>query len=201
MLGLMHFQIRFATGQDAPGIRAIYAPFCERTAVSFETSAPSVAEMAGRIRKITAQFPWLVCVGGNDVVGYAYASSHHERAAYRWAANVAVYIAEGKHRRGIGRALYTALLQLLDAQGYFKACAGITLPNPGSVGLHEAMGFTPVGIYRGVGHKLGAWHDVGWWQLTLRPEIANPPAPVTLRETDATARQAALAAGTARLRG
>lgn len=190
-----------AAERDAADIRAIYAPFCERTPTSFETHAPTLEEMEQRIQKITAQFPWLVCETDGAVAGYAYACPHRERAAYRWAADVAVYTGEGQRRTGIGRALYTALFQILRAQNHFKAYAGITLPNPGSVGLHEAMGFTPVGIYRGVGHKFGAWHDVGWWQLALQPEVANPPEPRGVHAVQPTADwRAALDAGMKLLR-
>ena len=112
-------------------------------------------------------YPFLVADDGGQVVGYAYAGPHNDRAAYRWSANVSVYVDPSRHRTGIGRSLYRALLALLAAQGYRQAIAGITLPNAGSVGIHEAAGFTIVGIYRQVGWKLGAWHDVSWWQLTL----------------------------------
>jgi phosphinothricin acetyltransferase len=169
--------LRLANERDAEQIRSIYAPFCERTAVSFEVAAPTLAEMQERIRKISAQYPWLVCEAAGQVVGYAYACAHRERAAYRWAVDVAVYIGEGRWRSGIGRALYTSLFKVLCLQGYHQAYAGITLPNPGSVGLHEAMGFTPVGIYRNVGYKSGAWRDVGWWALSLQPERAEPEEP------------------------
>ena len=140
--------LRLATEQDAPAIAAIYAPFCEASVVSFETAAPTPEDMASRIRTVTAQLPWLVLDDAGTVGGYAYAGRHHERAAYGWAVNAAVYIGEGYRGRGVGRALYTALFDVLRLQGYFKACAGITLPNPASVGLHEAMGFTLVGVYR-----------------------------------------------------
>ena len=188
--------LRMANEQDAAAIRAIYAPFCEGSATSFETSAPSLEEMQGRIRKITAQFPWLVCERAGEVLGYAYACAHRERAAYRWSVDVAVYVGECRRRLGVGRALYTALFRILVTQGYFKAYAGVTLPNPASVGLHEALGFTPVGIYHGVGCKLGAWHDVGWWQLTLQHERVEPPEPRSVWEIEPSADwQNALAAG------
>jgi len=188
--------LRMANEQDAAAIRAIYAPFCDNSVTSFESGAPSLEEMQSRIRKITAQFPWLVCECDGAVLGYAYAGAHRERAAYRWAVDVAVYIGEGSRRLGVGRALYTALFQILVAQGYFKAYAGVTLPNPASVGLHEAMGFKPVGVYRGVGHKFGAWHDVGWWQLALQPERVEPAEPRSVREIDSSADyQDALVAG------
>jgi phosphinothricin acetyltransferase len=194
-------RIRPATEADAESIRSIYAPFCESTAVSFEITAPTIAEMQERIRKISVQHPWLVCEAGEKVVGYAYACAHRERAAYRWSVDVAVYIAEGKWRSGIGRGLYTSLFKILVLQGYFKAYAGVTLPNPGSVGLHEAMGFTPVGIYRSVGYKEGAWRDVGWWELSLQPERIEPDEPRSVRVIQQSAEwQDALHAGLPLLR-
>lgn len=172
--------IRFATTTDAPQLQAIYAPFCEETTVSFETVAPSVDEMAGRIRKITAQFPWLVAEDNGQVTGYVYACPHRERAAYQWSVDVSAYVRPDCHRRGVGRALYTALFGILVQQGYFKAYAGVTLPNPASLGLHRAMGFALVGIYRGVGYKLGNWHDTCWLQKELQPECTEPPPPVSI---------------------
>jgi len=169
-----------AAERDAEAITAIYAPFCESTAVSFETEAPTPATMAERIRTITAQYPWLVFDDGGVIGGYAYASRHRERAAYQWAVDVAVYVAASHRRRGVGRTLYSALFDLLVRQGYYKAYGGIALPNPGSVGLHVAMGFDPVGVYRRVGYKLGAWHDVAWYQKTLQPERAAPSAPIPI---------------------
>ena len=173
--------LRQANQPDAAAICAIYAPFCDNTIISFETQAPSLEEMEQRIQKITEQFPWLVCARAGEVLGYAYASPHRERAAYRWSVDVAVYVDARHHRLGIGRALYTALFMILARQGFFKAYAGITLPNPASRGLHESLGFLPVGVYRGVGHKFGAWRDVGWWQLTLKPECPDPPEPRGVR--------------------
>lgn len=143
--------IRLARPGDAARIAAIYAPFCTDTPVSFEYSAPSREEMARRIRKITRQFPWLVLESDRRVAGYAYAGPHRDRAAYRWSVDVAVYIDADHRRRGAGKALYTTLLAILAHQGYFKAYAGVTLPNPASIGLHESMGFQRVGVYRGVG--------------------------------------------------
>jgi phosphinothricin acetyltransferase len=174
-------RIRMASRDDATAVAAIYGPFCESTAVSFEYVAPSIEEIASRIQTTTDQFPWLVLDDNGVVTGYAYASRHRERAAYRWAVDVAVYVSPIHHRRGVGRALYSTLFQLLRSQGYFKAFAGITLPNGASTGLHEAMGFTVLGLYRGVGYKHGAWHDVAWYQMALQPERLNPdpPAPVS----------------------
>lgn len=170
--------IRLAMEDDAAAIREIYAPFCEKTMVSFEEIAPSVDEMAGRIRRISAKFPWLVLDDDDVVAGYAYASAHHERAAYRWAVDAAVYVNPSFHRRGAGRALYTALFELLRQQGFFKIYAIISLPNAASTGLHEAVGFRLVGIFNGVGYKFGAWHDVAHYQMALQPERTNPDPPL-----------------------
>jgi L-amino acid N-acyltransferase YncA len=185
---------------DAPGIAAIYAPHCESTATSFEVVAPAAQEFETRINTVTVQWPWLVLDVDGVVAGYAYAARHHERAAYRWAVNTGVYIAETSRRTGVGRALYTTLFELLRQQGYFKACAGITLPNAASVGLHEALGFSLVGVYRGIGYKLGAWHDVAWYEAELQPQVSRPPEPKSISTIDATAWRNAVAQGLACLR-
>jgi L-amino acid N-acyltransferase YncA len=173
--------IRLATVADAPTIQAIYAPIVRESATSFELDPPTVPEMEQRIAKTLIRWPWLVCVQDDVPVGYAYASQHRERAAYQWATDVSVYIHAQWRGQGIARALYQALFTVLRAQGYCQVFAGIALPNPGSVALHEALGMRPLGIYRQVGYKLGAWHDVGWWQGTLQPLPASPqpPQPIT----------------------
>jgi phosphinothricin acetyltransferase len=175
--------IRLATVADAAQIAAIYAPFCVDSVVSFEEMAPSTAEMAGRISGTLERLPWLVHVGDDGHVrGYAYAGPHRDRAAYRWSADVSAYIHKDWRRRGLGRALYERLFQLLSALGYYNVFAGVTLPNAASVGLHESMGFVPVGVYRRVGYKFGAWHDTGWWQRPLQPPAVNPKTPRLLPE-------------------
>lgn len=123
--------------------------------------------MARRIGAYSASHAWLVAEADGIVAGYAYGSPHRERAAYASSCDVAVYVDPAHARRGIGRALYSVLLPLLKKKGSHAAFAGIALPNAASVGLHEAMGFTPVGIYREVGWKMGSWRDVGWWQRLL----------------------------------
>jgi L-amino acid N-acyltransferase YncA len=171
--------IRMAREADARAILAIYAPFCATTAVSFELEPPSKDEIAGRIRAVTAYCPWLILEDDGAVAGYAYAGRHNERAAYGWSVDVTVYVAPSHLRRGVGRALYTTLFELLRQQGFFKAYAGVALPNPASTALHEAMGFEPVGVYKGVGYKLGVWRDVAHYQLTLQPERQNPDPPAS----------------------
>jgi phosphinothricin acetyltransferase len=185
----MTITIRFAQPDDATGVLAIYGPYCDSTTVSFEITAPTASQMSQRIERITAQFPWLVGEINGEVAGYVYASQHRERAAYRWMVDVAVYVAPAHRRRNLGKALYSALFEILREQGYFKAFAGITLPNAASVRLHESVGFRPMAVYKGVGYKLGQWLDVGWWQLDLQPEIQNPADP---RPFNALPNQAAL---------
>ena len=169
--------IRLAQAEDAPQIAAIYRPFCESSPVSFEEVAPDAAEIASRIEKINRRYLWLVYEAGGIVAGFAYASPHRERAAYRWVVEVTVYVHEKFRGRGIGRALYAELFARLRSQGLFRAYAGILAPNPESQAFHEALGFTLVGIYRKVGYKLGAWRDVGWWELALQPQMRLPPEP------------------------
>jgi phosphinothricin acetyltransferase len=161
--------IRLATESDALVVHAIYAPIVRDTVISFEYEAPSVDEMRGRIAKTLPRYPWLVCEREPDgeMLGYAYAGPHSERTAYQWSANVSVYVNASGRRMGVGRALYTALFELLRRQNIVNVHAGIALPNAASVGLHESMGMTPVGVYHRVGYKFGAWHDVGWWELAL----------------------------------
>lgn len=153
--------------RDAGACAAIYAPFVAESAVSFEEVAPDAAELSARIAATQATHPWLVAESGGEVIGFAYACPHRARAAYRWSADVSAYVASGSRRAGAGRALYAELLGRLSAQGFHVACAGITLPNEASVALHESFGFEPVGVYREIGWKAGAWRDVGWWQLRL----------------------------------
>lgn len=161
---------------DAAPCAAIYAPYVRDTVISLEERWPSAEEMRDRIDRISRSYPWLIAEEDGEVAGYAYGGEHRERAAYRWASDVTVYLAPAFYRRGIGRSLYLALFDLLVRQGIYVACAGITLPNEASVGLHESLGFTPVGVYRRISWKFGAWHDVGWWQLQLREPGPDGPA-------------------------
>ncbi len=164
----MRVRIRPATPADAPRCADIYRPFVTENWVSFETEPPDDAEMAARIAAYSQSHAWLVALAPDGAVaGYAYGSPHRTRAAYATSADVAVYIDPAFTRRGIGRALYEALFPLLRDQGIHAVFAGIALPNPASIALHEACGFTPVGVYREVGWKMDGWRDVGWWQRLL----------------------------------
>ena len=170
----MDGQLRFVTLADAPAIAAIYAPYVTDTPISFETAPLTPDDMRRRIEHYTATHPWLVYEHEGLVVGYAYAGRHHDRAAYDWSCEVSVYVDRSMHRQGIGRALYAALLEALRRLGYYTALAGVTEPNPGSIGLHEAVGFRRAGVNRNVGYKDGRWWDVAYLELALR-EAYDPP--------------------------
>jgi len=174
--------IRLAAPKDGGQVAAIYAPFVTDTVVSFELTPPDAEEMMRRITGTMEQYPWLVCERAGELLGYANASQHRTRSAYQWSVDTAIYTGPACRRSGLGRALYTSLLGVLTLQGFYNAYAGVTLPNPASVGLHEAMGFEPVGVYRHVGFKMGRWLDVGWWQLSLLPRTDPAAAPRPLSE-------------------
>jgi phosphinothricin acetyltransferase len=163
-------------------VQAIYAPFVSDSAASFETVAPDEAEIRRRIEAQRDRYPWLVFEADGAVVGYAYASAHRVRQAYQWSVDVSVYVDERFHRRGVGRALYLALFDLLRRQRFVNAYAGITLPNPASVGLHRSLGFEPIGVYRQVGFKFDRWHDVMWLHLRLRDDASTPAEPLPIAQ-------------------
>jgi phosphinothricin acetyltransferase len=176
-------QIRLATTEDAGAIADIYEPFVTNTAISFEMVPPDAGDMAARIAATIPRFPWLVATDDGTVVGYAYAGSYRARAAYAWSVEVSVYLAEIARQRGIAGKLYATLFDLLSQQGFRTALAGIALPNPASVGFHEKMGFTLLGVHHEVGWKFDQWHDVGWWRRGLGD--GSPPAPTkSLEELD-----------------
>jgi phosphinothricin acetyltransferase len=175
-----------ATPADGERLAAIYAPAVTGRATSFELTPPDAAEMARRISTVTARTPWLVLEEAGRVTGYAYASLHRDRPAYQWSVEVSAYIDDQAHRRGQGRALYTALFDILLAQGFVNAYAGITLPNPASVGFHKAMGFGEIGVYEGIGYKFGRWHDVVWMHRLLAPRTAAMEPPRALGDVLAT---------------
>jgi len=184
---------------DAGQILEVYAPFCRDTFITFENEPPTEAEMKARVESKSSFYPWLVCEGP-AILGFARATEHRQRAAYQWATDVSIYVVAGQRGRGLGRALYTSLLALLKSQRFLRACAGIALPNPASVALHEAMGFRPVGVFPSIGYKLGSWRDVGWWQLMLGASDSDPPLPTSLGRIAPRELSAALAAGNLMLR-
>lgn len=193
--------IRIATLDDAERVAEIYAPAVLERVTSFELIAPDAREMGVRLSRILAQYPWLVCELDGRVVGYAYASPHHERAAYRWSADVAVYVDGAVHRRGVGTSLYASLFEILALQNCRNVYAGITLPNAASEGMHSRAGFGHVGTYHHVGYKFGAWHDVAWFERAILPAVIDPPEPLPFPDIRDTPQvRAALAKGQALLR-
>jgi L-amino acid N-acyltransferase YncA len=187
-------RIRLATSEDGEALAGIYRRAVVDRATSFEVDPPDGAEMSRRVTSTLERYPWLVFEDGGQVIGYAYASRHRERAAYQWAVEVSAYVRDGAHRMGVGRTLYESLFRVLALQGYQRAFAGITLPNEASVGFHTALGFTPVGVYHRIGWKFGAWHDVLWLERAVDDTLAPPDAPpIPLAQLMTSAIAAALA--------
>ena len=169
-----NFTIRAVKEKDVDGILEIYAPFITGSVVSFEEEVPGPELMWNRISSITADLPFLICEHQKKVTGYAYASTHRVRQAYRWSKEVSVYVHPEYRKKGIASALYTALFEMLKYQGVVNLLAGITIPNPESVRFHEKMGFRKTGEFARIGFKFDAWHNVGWWELRLFPEETKP---------------------------
>ena len=174
--------LRLALPTDGERLAAIYAPAVSDRATSFELTPPDAAEMARRVSALNNRTPWLVVEENGLVMGYAYASPHRDRPAYQWSVEVSAYIDATAHRAGHGKTLYTALFDILTAQGFVNAYAGITLPNPASVGFHKAMGFEEIGIYKGIGYKFGRWHDVIWMHRPLAQRLHEMQSPRALAE-------------------
>jgi L-amino acid N-acyltransferase YncA len=175
----MRWVVRAAAAGDGPGCAAVYAPYVTDTVITFEDVPPVGADMARRIGAALMAHAWVVLEADGRICGYAYGGPYKERPAYRWACEVSVYVERGRRRTGAGRALYAALLDRLTERGYRMAVAGMTLPNDASAGLHRALGFEPIGTYRRIGYKFGAWHDVHWTQRPLGgADGDDPPAEI-----------------------
>ncbi len=172
--------------RDADEVAAIYRPAVEASMASFEEVAPDAPEMARRIRQTLTHTPWLVAEteaeDEGSVVGYAYARLHRERAGYRWSVDVSAYIHADWQGKRVGRTLYDALLPILLSQGFVNVYAGIALPNPASVALHESIGMRRIGVYERVGFKFGAWHDVAWFGMRIADPAGAPADPISLPE-------------------
>lgn len=171
-------QIVLATEADVPRIVALSNWAAAHTAANFATRPEPVETWLELWRRTHHRHPWLVARDGDEVIGFAKTSPHKAREAYAWTAEVSVYIDERAHGRGLGTALYRALIPMVTAQGYVTLLAGITAGHVASERLHARFGFTRCGTFHRAGWKLGAWHDVGWWELHLQPPGA-PPRPVT----------------------
>ncbi len=176
------FEIRLINESDVTATLEVYKPYVLNTIISFEYKVPALEEYLQRIKTNTSEFPWLVCLQNNIIIGYAYASKHRYRTAYQWSPESTVYMSSEFHRKGVARILYETLFSLLRLQGYFNVYAGVGLPNEKSVGFHKALGFEEIGVFKKVGFKLGNWHDTQWFQLHLSEHINNPPAPKTIHQ-------------------
>ncbi|MEH2415458.1 arsinothricin resistance N-acetyltransferase ArsN1 family B [Nostoc sp.] len=184
----MKAAIRLANESDALKMLAIYAPIVRETSISFEIEPPSETEFERRIQNYQQQMPWLVCEINGELLGYTYVTPYRTRAAYQWSVESSVYVNVEYRRKGVAKALYTSLFGLLQLQGYYNVFAALALPNPASVAVHEAVGFSPVGVFRKVGYKFSEWHDVGWWQLSLQQELPLPVnSPLSLLEVQKSA--------------
>jgi L-amino acid N-acyltransferase YncA len=171
--------IRLASEDDSAAIAEVYRPYVEDSRISFEERAPDAAEMARRIiGDRPGYYPWLAADDGGRILGFASSSPFRTRRAYRWSVETGIYLAAGAQGKGVGKALLSALTRLLERQGYVAAIGAIALPNAPSVRLHEALGFTAAGTYRGTGYKLGTWIDVGLWQKDLAPRSHAPAEPL-----------------------
>lgn len=173
---------RIAAPFDGAAIAAIYSHYVCNTAITFEIKPPTAEEFEGRIAACLITHPWLVSLYGDRITGYCYAGRFSSRAAYDWSAEITVYVDPEFHRQGIGKRLYAALIDLLQAQGYHSVFAGATLPNAASVGLHGAIGMEEVGVYRESGFKFGRWHDVGWFGMTISDSAPPATAPLCFSE-------------------
>ncbi|WP_430388702.1 N-acetyltransferase family protein [Dyella sp. 20L07] len=168
--------IRIAHAGDAAAVHDIYTPSVIEGVATFETELPGVEAMRERIIGRLRHYPWLIWEENGRVLAYAYASRFRERAAYDWIAETSIYVHPDAQRRGIARRLYGALLDAMRLQGLNQAVGVITLPGDASVAIHESMGFTPAGVWRSSGYKLGRWWDVGVWQKELQASTVPPKA-------------------------
>jgi phosphinothricin acetyltransferase len=160
-------EVRLATRDDVAGMLALSNESARTAHFNFATEPESLESWLQAFDRDHATYPWLVADGG-----FAKAGPHRARGAYAWSAEVSVYVT--RPRQGLGRALYAPLIETMRAQGYVTALAGIALPNAPSVALHEAFGFRPCGTFHRIGFKLGAWRDVGYWELHLRDDPGAP---------------------------
>ena len=174
--------IRFANFDDAANILKIYEKFIKETVVTFEIEVPSIESFQNRMKSIMDFYPWLVCEIDGEIAGYAYASKHGERAAYRWSADLSVYIDEKFHRHHLGTDLYDEVIQYLKKQGFCTLYAAISTPNPKSQAFHESYGFKKIGEFKNVGHKMGKWLDVTWYNLQIAEYSENPQEPLSIQQ-------------------
>lgn len=173
-------RFRLATKADAAALLAIYKPYVENTAITFEYDLPSLSEFASRIEQIGSKFPYLVALENEKIIGYAYASPYRTRAAYDWVVELSIYLDENERQHGAGTQLYQKLLGLLTLLNYQRAYACITSPNPESIGFHQKFGFQQIGFFQNSGYKFGQWYGIVWLELPLQTKAeVQTPKPIS----------------------
>ena len=165
--------IRLAKPLDAAALLAIYAPYVENTAITFEYDVPTVEDFANRIEKTLEKYPYLVAEENGALLGYAYASTYYARAAYDWAVELSVYVSQDARGKGVGSKLYDKLEDMLDQMGYIHFLACISLPNQDSLAFHAKRGYQQVAHLPKIGYKFENWHDIVWLQKSL-DKVAEP---------------------------
>lgn len=176
--------IRFVQEADTGEILSIYEPYIKETAITFECETPSIDEFRNRIKEISTDYPYIVCLSNEKIVGYAYAHKQMERAAYQWNAELSVYIDKTHLRCGIGKILYGTLIKILKLQNVRNVYGCVTVPNENSERLHKCFGFKELGVYHSTGYKCEAWHDVMWFEKTIGDYDLEPRPFVSIKEID-----------------
>jgi phosphinothricin acetyltransferase len=171
---MANYTIRHAKTEDAQALLTIYAPYVTDTPVTFEYEVPSLGEFTGRIQSVSADYPYLVCERDGTPIGYAYAHRYKERAAYQWDAELSVYLSGESRGRGLGKAFYAALIEILRLQNIKNVYGCVLCPNESSERLHESFGFARVGVFHSTGYKCGAWRDVVWFEKQIAPYEPEP---------------------------
>lgn len=178
--------IRLAVQNDCSSILDIYAPFVTDTAVTFEYKVPTANEFGERMAGIQKMYPWLVLETGGRIAGYAYASRFSEREAFDWSAELSIYINPEFHGKHLGKALFSALLEILKLQGFCSVYSGVCVPNVKSEALHESFGFEEMAVYKNIGYKLGSWRDLKEYGLKIGDYVKSPEKPRQITEVSIT---------------
>ena len=177
-------RIRLARPEDASQLLDIYSYYVENTCCSFEQQTPSEEEFSERIRNISSDYPYLVYEADEKIVGYAYSTRYAVRVSYCYDVEVSIYVHESFHSKGVAKALYDAMFELLAALGLYNAYSGITVPNEKSRRFHEKYGFEHIGQFPDAGYKHGEWHDVEWMAKKIQPIVPKPEKPKTIKDLD-----------------
>ena len=177
-------EIRFAKAADAEEILEIYKPYIMETAITFECKIPLIDEFRDRIKKISMEYPYIVCLEKGKIIGYAYANRQMEREAYQWNAELSVYIDKYHLRCGVGKALYNVLIEILKLQNIRNVYGGVAFPNKNSEKLHEHFGFRKLAVYHNTGYKFKEWHDVMWFEKTIGNYDLEPKPFVSIKKID-----------------